>query len=355
MFKYIIEDFPILVLVMGFSILLLNDLKVSDNKVKKVKILLFVVAVFTICDTLEMFYYNMETFHFERLLLSFIGYSLRPLICIIFISLLTDNKKINLFYGLAGVNALIYSTCFFSTIAFGFTSDNSFIRGPLGYSSHILCIIYLILFVYLIIKKHNGQSWNKTLMLTFIAFITSLSAVVDYLADVSLFDQTVLICALIYHLFLNMEYNKIDALTGIYNRRTFYNDLVKFKNKITCIVSVDMNNLKVINDKKGHLEGDKALVTLSDAMLSCDKDKARYYRVGGDEFIILCKDRDEKQVKDLLKKLNDNMEKTDYSCSVGYEMYDSSKDIFEVYKIADDKMYKEKEKYHAKYGKKIGK
>ena len=40
------------------------------------------------------------------------------------------------------------------------------------------------------------------------------------------------------------------------------------------------------------------------------------------------------------------MKKTKYTCSIGYEMVTKDKEINDTYKIADDKMYREKERFH---------
>lgn len=329
-------------------ILSFSNIRIKNSKSKILRLLILEVAAITIFDALEYYCSTLDHFNYGRLLFSFLCYSLRPVIIITFISLLTDNKIIKYFYILALVNSLIYSTCFFSDIAFSFDSNNSFLRGPLGYSTHILCIFYLLLLIYLIIKKHSSQAWNKTIMLLFIAGTSTTAAVIDYTLETCLFDQTILICSLFYYLFLYMEHNKIDELTSTFNRRTFYSDIEKYNNTIICIISIDMNNLKQINDKYGHLEGDKALVKLAEALLKSEKNKARFYRVGGDEFVTVCFNSDEGIVKNIIKRIRNNMKKTPYTCSIGYEMCNSKDDKFEIYKIADEKMYKEKEEFHQK-------
>ena len=346
--NFFIGDYLILVLVLGFLVLLNNNMKVDKNKSKKVKILLLTVTIVTLSNTLEEYFSTFPSFNYGRLICSFICYSLRPFVCITFISLLTENKNLKYFYGLAIINTLIYSTCFFSDIAFSFSSDNHFYGGPFRFSTHILCIIYLILLVAVIIKKYNKQSVNRTIMLSYIVFTCFLAGALDYEAGSNLFDETVLICVLLYYLFLYMEFNTVDALTGTLNRRTFYYDIEKLKSRITCVISIDMNNLKLINDNYGHLEGDKALITLADVLKRSERNKARFYRVGGDEFVIVCIDADEDKVKSIVKKIEDGMKKTDYTCSIGYEMVTKDKNINDTYKIADDKMYREKERFHTK-------
>ena len=75
-----------------------------------------------------------------------------------------------------------------------------------------------------------------------------------------------------------------DGLTGIPNRSR----LEKFINTIEergedyCIVSIDLNELKPVNDKQGHLMGDKYLLEFSDILQSCFTGKGFIARIGGD-------------------------------------------------------------------------
>ena len=347
MLSFITENYIVLVLIVGFSILLSNRLNIEIDKKNKLRELLLAVIIMTICSSIEKYLGNLEDYNYARVVFSFICYSLRPFVVISFISLLTENKIIHYFKYLTIINCLIYSTCFFSDIAFGFTDVNSFVRGPLGYSSHILCIFYLLLLIYLIIKKHNNQNWIKTIMVTYIGLACFIGFCFDWTTgSTSLFDDVILIGVLIYYLYLYMEYNKIDPLTCTFNRATFYNDIEKYKKGITSVVSIDMNDLKKINDTYGHVGGDTALTTISNIFLNTDQKYVRVYRVGGDEFVVLCFYQEKERVKEFIKKVKDKLSKTDYSCSFGF-VYNDNNDIYELYKEADDLMYKEKEKFHA--------
>lgn len=76
-----------------------------------------------------------------------------------------------------------------------------------------------------------------------------------------------------------------DPLTNTYNR-TWFNKNITQKSKPYLII-VDLNNLKNINDSKGHLEGDKYILKT----VSVLKQYGKVVRYGGDEFIVLCKDK----------------------------------------------------------------
>ena len=90
-----------------------------------------------------------------------------------------------------------------------------------------------------------------------------------------------------------------DELTGIYNRRGFYefaNNLLKApenEGKRAALIFGDLDNLKKINDTFGHDEGDYAIKTAASFMKSCFRQTDVVARIGGDEFaaFAVCEDR----------------------------------------------------------------
>ena len=77
-----------------------------------------------------------------------------------------------------------------------------------------------------------------------------------------------------------------DALTGIYNRRYFENRL-KEQRMDAGIAMIDLDDLKTYNDIYGHMSGDKALMTVADAIGNCIRKTDRLVRYGGDEFLLV--------------------------------------------------------------------
>ena len=349
MIDLFVGDFLIIVMVLGFIALRYNSTMELSHRNKILKILLLEVAAITVFDTLEYYCSSLDHYNYARVILSFLCYSLRPFIIITFMSLLTENKILKYFYSLSIINALIYASCFFSDIVFSFTEGNSFQRGPLGYTVHIVCAIYLLILIVLIIRRHYRNEWGRTFMHVFIASTCTVAASLDLYASSTLFDQTVLICVLFYYLFLYMEHNKVDELTDIYNRNTFFNHIKKYDNKITAIISFDLNGLKAINDTYGHTEGDKAIQTLAKTLLKNIKYNVNFYRTGGDEFVGLCLGLKEDKVKSVIKNIKTELSKTKYSVSCGYVMCDENDDKHIIYKKADDMMYKDKEDYYSKH------
>lgn len=89
--------------------------------------------------------------------------------------------------------------------------------------------------------------------------------------------------------------SKSDSLTGIWNRRGFYAEAEKLiceakeEKKSLLAIYVDMNNLKIINDRYGHEEGDFSIKLISRILSEEMTDIGIVGRIGGDEFACLVK------------------------------------------------------------------
>lgn len=115
-----------------------------------------------------------------------------------------------------------------------------------------------------------------------------------------------------------------DDLTGAYTRTWFYEN-IKPSDKLY-ITMVDLNSLKDTNDKFGHLAGDKFLIRVTKSL----KKYGDLIRYGGDEFLVITKD------KELFEKLNKKKLK-DYCCG-GADSFNCT--IPEAIRKADEIMYK---------------
>lgn len=142
-----------------------------------------------------------------------------------------------------------------------------------------------------------------------------------------------------------------DSLTGVSNRRFYEENLEKIDiedNYPLTIVMADINGLKLVNDAFGHQAGDELLIAAADAILDCCREEDVLSRIGGDEFVVIMPNSDEKTAEKLIDDVHNKIKKTsiegiELSISFGYKTKsDQFEDIQETYRSAEDSMYREK-------------
>ncbi|GBF38613.1 diguanylate cyclase (GGDEF) domain protein [Leptospira johnsonii] len=108
--------------------------------------------------------------------------------------------------------------------------------------------------------------------------------------------------------------SNLDDLTDLYNRRYLIEQFDIFKKRARrhqfqmALVILDLDHLKEINDKYGHMTGDEALQTLSAVMKSRVRSTDICARIGGDEFCVLLDSVDPKSLKTLCESLRIGVE-----------------------------------------------
>ena len=160
-----------------------------------------------------------------------------------------------------------------------------------------------------------------------------------------------------------------DANTGIGNVAAFkaqFEELEtkKFGHRYVGIVQFDVNNLKIINDTKGHEAGDLLIKSAADIINKSFGAIGNCYRTGGDEFVALilsdhapieCEEAIYNFNK-LIDKFNNNDDKPfELRIAYGIAYYQSDKtsnmSLKEVHKLADERMYENKKMLKSRYAK----
>lgn len=142
-----------------------------------------------------------------------------------------------------------------------------------------------------------------------------------------------------------------DQLTGLYNRRFYEEELKRLdteRNLPMTIVMGDVNGLKLINDSFGHAIGDELLKMVAEVIRSACRVDDIIARLGGDEFVILLPKTQAFEAEQIIKRITDlslseKLGFIDISISFGYEtMNNKEEKIQEIFKKAEDNMYKKK-------------
>ena len=144
-----------------------------------------------------------------------------------------------------------------------------------------------------------------------------------------------------------------DMMTGLFNRAFFEAEMERLDSSRSHPISIfafDVNNLKVVNDTYGHLEGDQLIKNTAEILKQTFRSEDIVARVGGDEFAALLPNTDHIGSQDIMGRLLTNIDKFNrrdgvrkVSVAIGTANSVEMKDLESVLKQADESMYAMKE------------
>jgi len=140
-----------------------------------------------------------------------------------------------------------------------------------------------------------------------------------------------------------------DSLTGLYNRRTFEEELgrelrrAERDRRPVCVLLVDLDNFKRINDTLGHSTGDRLLKEAAAAWGEQIRHNDVLARYGGDEFAALLPDCSLHDAEVIAGRLRAAMP-SQATCSIGFAMWDGKENEDALLTRVDEALYRAKRK-----------
>jgi diguanylate cyclase (GGDEF)-like protein len=226
--------------------------------------------------------------------------------------------------------------------------------------AQILWIHPTIIAIYYLIPIKLASIINIILITIMIIIVSPLTDLVDLITIIATTTLTTCLSFLMFH-----SYNKkqqelillatLDPLTNTGNRRSLNSRLSKViasqnrQQNPSCLILIDLDGFKAINDEHGHNAGDETLITVCKLIDEHTRVLDSLYRYGGDEFIILPLNMTLDSAKNLAEKIRYVAEKHDFNhdikltLSIGVSEF-SLNDTPETWiKRSDKFLYKAKE------------
>ncbi len=300
-----------------------------------------------------------------------LGYILRPILLFIFVLLSNmDFKRERWFFNMIGIPLLINTTVYIlplfmgveplRTLVFYYQMNDAggadFMRGTfLNFTSHAICLFYLGVLIFVSTVRFHGKHRRDGVVLLLCVAVILLTVIAEMITSRNdLLNIVCEICAMINYIFIMTVNSSRDPLTSLYDRRTYLEDVSRYKTIVNGLIMIDMNELKFVNDNYGHQTGDEALHELAQIFdSSVEPSIMCTYRVSGDEFIILMFQGKIEQLDNTVSRIRKRVEECKYSAAIGTCYIDKKAgDISfeEAYQKAEELMYQDKSKYYVESG-----
>ncbi|GGI54096.1 sensor domain-containing diguanylate cyclase [Oxalicibacterium solurbis] len=139
-----------------------------------------------------------------------------------------------------------------------------------------------------------------------------------------------------------------DGLTSLYNRRGWDQLMEREEERCkrygnpACVISIDLDDLKRINDEQGHAAGDRLLQNASQALRAVARHHDVVARLGGDEFAILAVECDPVSAEALVARLKHKFQESGIRASIGHANRHPQQGLRAASEQADARMYADK-------------
>ncbi len=290
-----------------FQIIILLFSKYFNKKEK------IVFSVTIGLEILELLSYNLEfmfaegtTYSVWRVVFSVISYIIRPALIYPFVYMLRPetHPKYNKLWYLDLIPMffviVVQQFAFYTNWVFYYDSSNIFHRGPLGYVSHAITILYLLeVSGLLMVNKYRNKKFNLGLILVIFLYV-AMSMIFESLFDIRSLGISAGVFSIVFFMFY-LQTNKLndlmdelrvisetDSLSKLYNRyagEKKINEAISKKNSGVFMI-FDIDHFKTINDTYGHGVGDEAIIKIAETVKEVFDSNEINIRLGGDEFAI---------------------------------------------------------------------
>lgn len=248
---------------------------------------------------------------------------------------------------------------------FEINENNLYVRGDGVFLHWIIGWMYLIVATIIVIKRIKEEKNKNIKRELYPMLIFIIAPIIASVLQMIFYGVTCLqvgITISIVLMFLSLQQNQIvtDALTGLNNRfglLKYLNEYILSNNKKVSLFMVDINGFKKINDKFGHIVGDKALVEVANVLkneVAKVEGKTCLCRFGGDEFVFVINEFDSQNIDRLKKEINNKLEeineknestyKLSVSIGIASGLCANNNDVDSLIQEADGAMYLEKNK-----------
>ncbi len=292
---------------------------VNQGLLKKRK-RLYLVTVFTAIVVIvaeagtvlfEKSVYNQMTLHIACNILGFVLTPVIPMYLAFSLRMDLHKKQRYLMMIPCLFNLMASALSPFTIGVFHIEADNSYSRGSLFWIfvvTYFLGMLALLQAILIMSKRHQYRVQARlTMLYGFILAGTTFQLVVPQIHTA--WHCVTIALVLCYGQLCELD-EQLDPLTRVFNRRA-YEAEVRFLSdqKEAVVVMLDVDDFKLVNDSFGHGYGDYSLKMIAAVVQKAFYKQGSCYRIGGDEFSVLCEKVEEEKLNEALQYMSERIEK----------------------------------------------
>lgn len=225
-----------------------------------------------------------------NLLCNTLGFAFSPLLPIVLASIYTENSRDSL--ALLLPQALVAAAALISPFTgwiFSVSPENVYQRGPFFFF-YVLSYLYsFAILIFATIRQTKGFGKPaRRFFLGICAVILAGTTLQVMVPSIHTTWQSVTCMLTLYYLFQRELQFQYDVLTGLLNREAFQREFDRLAGVPSVLVMIlDVDRFKQVNDRYGHLAGDRCLQTMAKVLRETLGPLGQCFRIGGDEFCVL--------------------------------------------------------------------
>jgi diguanylate cyclase (GGDEF)-like protein len=260
------------------------------------------------------------------------------------------------------INLLASMISLSNGLMFSIGEDNVYHRGPYYPLMSVTCYSYLLYYFCYALFSRKQMLQHEFEMFFLGALPTVLAGVIQVTHQgLMVIWQAASFTMLIFYMYILTHQANTDPLTGLANRRRFDNYLntvfsADGGRAVMALILVDIDNFKSINDRYGHLMGDRVLEAVGGALRRSARKRDLVARLGGDEFAMLAEVHESRDLSHIAGRVRENLRavsqrsgfpfpiETSVGCGSCGERADLTPEKF--IEMIDNRMYDEKRVNH---------
>jgi diguanylate cyclase (GGDEF)-like protein len=295
---------------------------------------------------------------FPHSLINILGFSFSPAIpyfMVFFVGNVKVEGKLKIIFSIPlFINAMLSIVSFYTGWMFSINHQNGYSRGPLFVITVASTSFYFIFAIISAIRSKHSYGKSENFFFLMILILPFISMSIQFIRpEILTLWGGVSMTLLLFYIYSLEQNFEFDNQTKVRNREGFEREMKKTASKETTLFVFDLNNLKKTNDLHGHKAGDALLYDVASTLQRVFSNYGNTFRIGGDEFCVLCNGISEQTSNTLIESLLAHIRQINSSRMIpidlayGFTHYKprTNNSIFAAFSLADNAMYEQKAKY----------